>query len=153
MHVPRNRLRQFDDLLANWSAGSDEIDNEPATYNTKVTESGRHKNVFNYMTKNSPQAAYKRKRYFQSGGPILGKRYGTTGNIAGKARAQAEVRGGLRRDLGLLADPGRQAPCSPHKRGISNFAAIVSERPVVTGEVGSEKIAANSNNSSKGEAA
>jgi hypothetical protein len=152
MHVPRARLRQFDYLLEDWSSGSDEIDNEPATYVTRVTASGRHKNVFNYMTKNSPQAAYKRKRYFRSGGPILGKRYGTTGNIAGKARAKAEVRGGLRRDLGLVA-AGPRATYPSHKRGISNYKAIVSESPVVTREVASEKIAANSNNSSKGEAA
>ncbi|MCA6109479.1 hypothetical protein [Bradyrhizobium cenepequi] len=152
MHVPRKRLAQFDELMTAWAGGTEQILNEPADYGTKVTDTGRYKNVFNYMTKNSPQAAYKRKRYFRSGGPILGKRFGTTSNIASKARAVAEVRGGLRRDLGLeTVRPGTTYPS--HKRGFSIFDAIVSERPVVTRELASEKIAANSNNSSKSEAA
>ena len=153
MHVPRKRLDQFDALLASWSAGTDEIDNEPATYATRITATGRHKNVFNYMTKNSPQAAYKRSRYFRSGGPILGKRYGTTGNIAGKARAVAEAHGGLRRDLGLAPVQRPNATFPSHKRGISNYEAIISESPVVTCEMVVKKIAANSNNSRKSDAA
>jgi hypothetical protein len=149
MHVPRKQLRQFDDLMDQWDGKTGQILNEPAGYDTRVTETGRHKNVFNYMTKNSPQAAYKRKRYFRSGGPILGKRFGTTANIAGKARAVAEVRGGLRRDLRLAPAPAGLTAYPSHKRGISIYDGNSGQVPVLTTEMRPLKIPDNSNYPSK----
>ncbi|MBK3664900.1 hypothetical protein JJE66_27190 [Bradyrhizobium diazoefficiens] len=153
MHVPRKRLAQFDELMAAWDGGTEQILNEPADYGTKVTDTGRYKNVFNYLTKNSPQAAYKRKRYFRSGGPILGKRFGTTANIGGKARAVAEVRGGLRRDLGLAPASAASTTYASHKRGISIYDGNSGKTPVFTTEMSPSKIPGNSNYPSKTEKA
>jgi hypothetical protein len=145
LHVPRKRLAQFDELMEAWDGGTEQILNEPADYGTKVTDTGRYKNVFNYMTKNSPQAAYKRKRYFRSGGPILGKRFGTTANIGSKARAVAEVRDGLRRDLWLTRGRRPGGSYASYKGGISIYDGKSGKAPVFTGETTVSKIPNNSN--------
>jgi NADPH:quinone reductase-like Zn-dependent oxidoreductase len=66
-----------------------------------------------------------------------------------KIGADPATHGGLRRDLGLAPVQRPNATFPSHKRGISNYEAIISESPVVTCEMVVKKIAANSNNSRK----
>jgi hypothetical protein len=114
MHVPRPLLPRFDKVVKRWCNGTDEIDVRNCSYQTRSNTKGGQSNVITYITKNSPQAGRFLNRTIQLGGPIFGKRYGLSGNLTVRARARAEVRGGLRRDLRLPSAPGLlNAPSPP----------------------------------------
>lgn len=115
MHVPPKLLLKFDEVVRGWPDHPEEIDCRPASYRTKTTSSGKRTNVMTYVTKNSPQAAYTGTRIYQPGGPILGKRFGMSRNLAAPARSRAEVRNVLRREFRLPIAPSGVTACAPHK--------------------------------------
>jgi hypothetical protein len=148
MHVPAGRLKRFDALVKQWPGDPQEIDCRPSTYQTQITPSGKQKNVLTYVTKNSPQAAYTGRRFYQAGGPILGKRCGTSRNLSPQTRACANVRGILMRDLRLGAHARRIATCPPHKR-TELLNRKMAKSPVILEEKIRRKIENKSDNSSK----
>lgn len=146
MHVPPKLQDQFDAMIDRWSRALDDehgsgggsnsaaIDCRPSTYRTRRSSSGKKRNVITYITKNSPQAAWTKERSFQKGGPIVGKRCGMTRNLDQSCimRQQKKLRAAT-------------TSCTSHKERITNYDAIISEMPLVTGEVGSSKMPNNSN--------
>ena len=102
MHVPPRLWRRFNKVVKGWCDGTEEIDVTPCDYRTRTNKKGGQENILTYVTKNSPQAGRFLGRTIQLGGPILGNRYGLSRNLTARARAQAEVAGVLRRDLGLV---------------------------------------------------
>lgn len=101
MHVPHRLQSRFDKVVHDWCNGTDEIDVRRCSYQTRKNHKGGASNVLTYVSKNSPQAGRFLDRIIQLGGPIFGKRYGLSRNLDARARARAEVRGGLQRDLRL----------------------------------------------------
>lgn len=120
MHVPRELQRRFDKIVRGWRDGTADIDVRRCTYQTKVNRKGGQSNVLTYVSKNSPQAGRFLDRIIQLGGPIFGKRYGLSRNLTPRARARADVVGGLRRDLGLVTvirEGSAPRPANDHAPG------------------------------------
>jgi hypothetical protein len=101
MHVPPHLHTRFSKVVLGWAQYTSEIDCRPANYRVGRSRAGKLRSSFTYITKNSPQAAHNTMRSYQKGGPILGKRFGSSSNLSARARTSADVRGQLQRDLGL----------------------------------------------------
>ncbi|MFB6418213.1 MULTISPECIES: hypothetical protein [Bradyrhizobium] len=101
MHVPQHLTRRFNKVVRGWSEAANEIDVRASSYYSKRNSRGAPENVLTYITKNCPEASRNLGRTTKLGGPIFGKRAGMSANLTVKAIAKYEVRGRLRRELGL----------------------------------------------------
>jgi hypothetical protein len=87
LHVPSRRRAHFNNTVYSWFDDPSAIDVRTAYQLTSFTCDGRRMNAISYISKQmTPQAWWRRGLIRQSGGPILGKRWGCTRNIAWKAR-------------------------------------------------------------------
>lgn len=88
MHVPRRHQEHFEDTLVGWYPGPAEMDIRTAHQRTTITENGKRYSAVGYISKQmTPQAWYKRGLERKKGGPIFGKRGGSTANLNWRARA------------------------------------------------------------------
>ncbi|MFK4561890.1 hypothetical protein ABIF94_002489 [Bradyrhizobium ottawaense] len=101
MHVPQHLTRRFNKVVRGWSDDANEIDVRASSYYSKRNSRGAPENVLTYITKNCPEASRNLGRTTKLGGPIFGKRAGMSTNLTAKAIAKYEVKGRLRRELGL----------------------------------------------------
>jgi hypothetical protein len=87
MHVPRKHRSRFDNIVDGWFDRPHEIDVTTAHQMTRFTWDRRRMNAISYIAKQmTSQAWFQRGLIRKGGGPILGKRWGCTRNIAWKAR-------------------------------------------------------------------
>lgn len=83
LHVPPKMFARFRRLMEKWTTDDDglDIDVQRSDYKTHDLGDGKKGSVFDYITKNSPQAAYGGTRIYRPGGPIVGKRCGCSRNL------------------------------------------------------------------------
>jgi hypothetical protein len=87
MHVPNRHRAHFDDTVHGWYPGPAETDVRPAHQRIRFTHNNRRMSAIGYLTKQmTSQAWYRRGLIRKPGGPILGRRGGSTQNLAWKAR-------------------------------------------------------------------
>jgi hypothetical protein len=87
MHVPACQRAHFDNTVYGWFDDPGAVDVGAAHQMTSFTWHGRRLNAISYISKQmTSQAWYRRGLIRKGGGPILGKRWGCTRNIAWKAR-------------------------------------------------------------------
>lgn len=102
MHVPARHRQDFDDTVIGWLPGAAEIDLTTANQRTRFDYEGKRLSAIAYISKQmTPQAWYKRGLIRQPGGPILGKRGGTTKNLSWKAIADYRAS----RNIGPITSP------------------------------------------------
>jgi hypothetical protein len=99
VHVPPALTKRFEEVASSWFDGAEEIDIRPADYRHRWVK-GKRRSAITYLTKNSPQAAYKTDLGWCRGGPILGKRAGCSRNIDAAVRARFEARQLIRCEFG-----------------------------------------------------
>jgi hypothetical protein len=88
MHVPAKHRSDFEATLFGWYPGPAEADVRKADQRTRFTWNGKRHSAIGYICKQmTPQAWYGRGLTRKAGGPILGKRGGTTKNLDRRARA------------------------------------------------------------------
>ena len=83
IHVPSALRQNFMNVVIKWSS---DVHIRDADYKCHELRSGKMGSGLRYILKNSPQAAWKTSRAKALGGPILGKRCGSSRNIDVKAR-------------------------------------------------------------------
>jgi hypothetical protein len=89
MHVPRRFHEDFQQTVEGWMPDAAATDVRHADQRTRFTSNGRRLSAITYLLKQmTPQAWYKRGLIRKAGGPILGKRGGTTTNLGRKAIAE-----------------------------------------------------------------
>jgi hypothetical protein len=88
MHVPAKHGQDFEATLIGWYPGPAEADARKAHQRTRFTWNGKRHSAIGYICKQmTPQAWYGRGLTRKAGGPVLGKRGGTTMNLDRHARA------------------------------------------------------------------
>jgi hypothetical protein len=92
MHVPDQLIPDFRTALASQYSGHGVTHVRPDDGKAKLHSSGHHGSTLNYMRKQmSPQAwwALSKRVRRSSGGPFLGRRWGTTANINTRAQGRS----------------------------------------------------------------
>ena len=88
MHVPAKHRSDFETTLMGWYPGPAEADVRKADQRTRFTYAGKRHSALGYICKQmTTQAWYGRGLTRKAGGPVLGKRGGTTKNLDRQARA------------------------------------------------------------------
>jgi hypothetical protein len=88
MHIPRKHRIEFENTVFDWLPGAAEVDVGQSHHRTWIDGNGRRHSAVGYISKQmTPQAWYGRGLIRKAGGPILGKRGGTTKNLDRRARA------------------------------------------------------------------
>jgi hypothetical protein len=88
MHIPAKHRADFEKTVFDWLPGAAEVDVGKAHQRTRIASNGKRHSAVGYISKQmTPQAWYGRGLNREPGGPILGKRGGTTKNLDRRARA------------------------------------------------------------------
>jgi hypothetical protein len=88
MHVPARWRSDFEATLFGWFPGPAEAHLQKANQQTRLTYGGKRHSALGYICKQmTTQAWYRRGLTRKAGGPLLGKRSGTTKNLDRCARA------------------------------------------------------------------